>query len=300
MKPVNLNRMQIFRQVVSAGSFSKAALQLGQPKSRVSRNISALEKELGVQLIFRTTRHFRLTEAGNELYHRSMSPLNELNQVLENLTSKEDEISGVLRVTAPEDVSVVLIADVCRAFMEVHPKVQIDLQCTVQLLDFVKDSIDVAIRIGHLKDSSHRQKKVGKVKGGFFLGPTLASQYGELTKIEDLERLPFLSFSQAKGYRSRLKAVSGRAQRTLNLNSVFTSNNFLVLRSLATQGMGFATLPVFLAQEELRKGTLLQLFPDWGVEEVPIQVVTPSQKEPLLRVKRFTEFVTKQLAPIFS
>jgi DNA-binding transcriptional LysR family regulator len=300
MNQVDLNRMRIFKQVVTSGSFSKAALQLGQPKSRISRNISALEGELGLQLIYRTTRHFRLTEAGQELFNRSMTPLNELSQVLENLTASGDEVSGHLRVTAPEDLAVTLIADVCRAFIEVHPKVHIDLQCTTHMLDFVKDSIDVAIRIGKLKDSSHMRKKIGRVKIGFFISPAALTQFGRPDQIEDLESLPFLSFSHLHVQNTRLRVSNGRAQRTLKLNSVFASNNMLVLRALATQGVGVASLPAVVVQEDLRKGDLVQIFEEWGGDEIPIQVVTPHQKEPLPRVKRFTEFVTKQLSPMFN
>jgi LysR family transcriptional regulator for bpeEF and oprC len=295
---VDLNRMQIFRQVVAAGSFSKAAALLHQPKSRISRNISALERELGVQLIYRTTRQFRLTDAGKDLYSRALAPLNELSRVLDNVSSFSDEISGRLRVTAPEDVGVVLIGDVCRAFVEVHPKVHIDLHLTTQILDLVKDSIDVAIRIGKLKDSSLLQKKIGKVRLRIFMSPALRDQSGALNKVEDLEKIPFLSFSHSS--RGKMRITNGKSQKSLSLKSVFSANNHLVLRSMALQGMGAAMLPLFLIKEDLRQGTLVQAFPDWGSEEIPIQVVIPQQKEPSPSVKRFVEFTTTQLAPYFN
>jgi LysR family transcriptional regulator for bpeEF and oprC len=297
---VDLNRMQIFRQVVSVGSFSKAAAILHQPKSRISRNISALERELGVQLIYRTTRQFRLTEAGKSLYSRALSPLNELSHLLENISSTSDELSGTLRVTAPEDVGVVLMGDVCRAFVEIYPRVHIDLQLTTQLLDLVRDSIDVAIRIGKLKDSSLMQKKFGKVRMGIFLSPNLRAQSGVLKAVEDLTRLPYLAFTHGPSGRAKVKLTDGKAHKSLRMTAVFSANNLLVLRAMAVQGLGVAILPEFLVGEELRRGHLIPLFPEWSTEEVPIQAVIPQQKEPLPRVKRFVEFTTTQLSPFFA
>lgn len=298
-KQVDLNRMQIFKQVVATGSFSKAATLLHQPKSRISRNIAALERELGVQLIYRTTRQFRLTEAGKDLYTRALTPLNELSQLLENISSVSDELSGNIRVTAPEDLGVALLTDACRAFSEIHPKVHIDLHLTTEVLDLVRNSIDVAVRIGKLKDSSLLQKKFGKVRAGIFMSPTLRQQSGAIAKIEDLEKVPFLAFSHVQMGRPRMRLIHGKMQKTLSTQTVFTSNNHLVLRAMATQGMGMALLPYFLVQEDLRQGTLVNVFSDWSSEEVPIQVVIPQQKEPLPRVKRFMEFVASQLASYF-
>src|SRR5262249_34119912 len=118
--------------------------------------------------------------------------------------------------------------------------------------------------------------------------------------LADLEKLPFLSFSNTGAEETRFKVIQGKQQKTLNFKSIFASNNMLVLRSLATQGAGLALLPLVLLQDDLRKENLVQLFVDSRVEEIPIQVVTPHSREPLPRVQRFTEFVTKQLAPIFS
>ncbi len=297
--PIDLNRMQIFKQVVAAGSFSKAAALLHQPKSRVSRNISALERELGVQLIYRTTRQFRLTDAGRELYNRSLAPLNELSLILENVSSVPDELAGLMRLTAPEDLGVTLLADVCRAFTEIHPRVHVDLHLTGEVLDLVKESIDVAIRIGRLKDSSLLQKKIGKVRTALFMSPALRQRSGTMTRIEDLETVPFLAFINSQRGRLKIELSNGKSRRSLKVNTVFTTNNHLVLRAMAVQGVGMAMLPLFLAQEELRQGALVQVFNDWSSEEVPIQAVIPQQKEISPRVKRFMEFAAAQLAPYF-
>ena len=291
---VDLNRMQIFKQVVALGSFSKAATVLHQPKSRISRNISSLERELGVQLIYRTTRQFRLTEAGKDLYNRSVSPLNELAFALENINRFSDQLSGKLHVTAPEDLGVELMAGVCRDFMRLHPQVHVDLHLTSQMLDLVKDGIDVAVRIGQLKDSSLRQAKIGVVKMGIFLNPTLRAG---LRQLEDLQKLPFLAFSHLDFGKSKFS--NGRVDKILNFKSVFASNNLLVLRGLAAQGVGFAQLPEFLLATELKNGTLIQVFSEWKLPVAPIQLLTPQQKEPLPRCAQLCRIHHAAVGPPF-
>src|SRR3989344_2676196 len=101
---MDLNKLHIFRDVVQAGSFTKGALQLKLPKSRVSRIISALERDLGVQLIYRTTRQFQLTQAGLELFNRLNPILHELKNTLDIVTTDEDELLGLIKVTVPEDL----------------------------------------------------------------------------------------------------------------------------------------------------------------------------------------------------
>lgn len=103
----NLNKLMVFQAVVQAGSFTKAALNLKQPKSRISRIISSLEKELGVQLIYRTTRQFQLSDAGIELFKRLSPLLNEIKNSLDVVTSESSEMSGIIRITAPDRKSVV-------------------------------------------------------------------------------------------------------------------------------------------------------------------------------------------------
>src|SRR4051812_46114628 len=104
MSKVDLNRMGVFKAVAEAGSFSRAAASLRQPKSRISRQIAALEAELGVRLIQRTTRQFQLSPAGRELYQRSMGPLKDLTAALQELSQFSEQVGGRVRVTVPEDM----------------------------------------------------------------------------------------------------------------------------------------------------------------------------------------------------
>ncbi len=294
--PTDLNRLQVFREVVQAGSFSKAALVLKQPKSRVSRNISLLERELGVQLIYRTTRQFQLTEAGQNLFQKATPLLNELDNTLEQLTTEADEISGPVRVTVPDDFGSELMGKICHEFILQYPKVHIHLIQSNETLDLVKESIDVAVRVGKIKSSTLIQRKIGVIELVFVMSPGLLQASGPLQKFEDLEKWPFLGFSAFDSKRLSVRSSNGKESKQIKLSPKFVCNNFFPIRQMALAGSGVALLPVFLVRDLIGSGQLVQVFKEWTAEGNPVHVMIPHQKEPPLRMKKFVEFLASRLS----
>ena len=167
MEQLDLNQIQTFVKLAQAGSFTKAAQILRQPKSRVSRRLAALEKELGVQLIYRTTRQFQLTETGRAFYEKAQGLIAGLEALSAEVSDTTTQIAGVIRITASDDMGVKYLPPILDEFSRLHPQIQFDVVLTQSYVDLVKESIDVALRIGHLKDSSLRAKKVGSLKNIF-------------------------------------------------------------------------------------------------------------------------------------
>lgn len=293
---LDLNRVQLFREVVLAGSFSKAAARLRMPKSRVSRQIAALERDLGVQLIYRTTRQFRLTHTGNDLFHKTAPILSELRSSLEQVSSLSEEVAGLIRVTVPEDVGAELMAPICQEFMTLYPKVEIGLHAANAVVDLVKESIDVALRIGPTRDSSLVGRRIGSVGLILVASPEFLSRSGGISRMDDLERLPHLAFSQPGVRRHTLRVTNGKETRSLRLESAFSCNNFFTLRGMAAAGMGFTRLPAFLAREQIARGELVHLFKEWTVEKNPVMVLYPQQKEVPARIRAFVDFLGERLA----
>ncbi len=292
----DLNKLQVFREVVKAGSFSKAALILKQPKSRVSRSIAALEKALGVQLIYRTTRQFQLTQNGKELFQRAGPLLIELNNTVEQLSAEGDEISGGLRLTVSEDIGTELIGKICHEFMTLFPKIQIAVLSSNQYVDLVKEGVDVAIRIGKAKDSTMIRKKIGTVELIFVMSPDLLNRCGNLNKPEDLESVSFLAFSALELKKCSLKLSKGKEVRHLKLATQFSSNNFFTLRQMAVLGSGLTVLPAFLARDFISDGRLVQVFKEWNLESSSVQILLPQQKETPQKIRKFIDFLAPRLA----
>ncbi len=158
----DLNRTYYFIKIVEAGNISKAAGILNEPKAKLSRNLALLESELGVQLVYRTTRQFKLTEAGMIFYQNSKDHLNALVAASTTLKDNDEQISGLLRITAPDDIGIHVVTRIINDFSAVYPLVQFDLIYTNDMLDIVKLGVDLAFRVGGLKDSSLIQKKSQK------------------------------------------------------------------------------------------------------------------------------------------
>jgi DNA-binding transcriptional LysR family regulator len=294
---VDLNRIELFREVVLAGSFSRAAARLRMPKSRVSRHIAQLEHDLGIALIYRTTRQFRLTQAGGDLFQRTAPLLKALQSTLEEVSSGAEEIAGLIKVTVPEDIGSELFGRICHDFLTLYPRVEIGVLASNQIVDLVKDSIDVAVRIGPARDSSMIRRKIGSVGLILCASPDFLARHGTPLRLEQLEKLPFLSFGAIGQGRQALKMTNGRENRSIRVNARFSCNNFFVLRSMACEGSGITAMPAFLARELFASGKLVPVLKEWSVETSPVQILIPSQKDVPHKIRAFVDFLAERLAP---
>lgn len=298
MRDIDLNRLLVFKVVVLTGSFSKAGQQMRMPKSRVSRQIASLEKELGVPLIYRTTRSFQLTTEGKDLFQRALPLLTDLESVLQNVGDTNADLQGTIRFTVPEDVGVELMGALCHEFQLAHPRVVIDLIVENRTVDLVKEGVDLALRMGKAKDSSLTVKKIGEVGLGVYAGPVLFQRFVKPQKLEDLTQLPYLSFFGAEAHTLRLKSV--KSQQVLKVKPCFNCNNFFVLKKMAMQGNGFALIPSYLVKESVARGELIALFKEWRAEEVPALLLYPPQKNMPLRLRAFIDFMGRRLQEVFA
>lgn len=292
---INLNRLGIFKVVASLGSFSKAALTLKQPKSRISRNITALEKEMGVSLIYRTTRQFQLTAAGVDLYQKVVPHLSALENVIQSVDRHENIVSGLIRMTVPNDVGIELMAAYSFEFQKLYPQCKIDLLVDNKTIDLVSEGVDVALRFGALRDSTLKLRKLGWVQLKLFISPNLLKLSPALYKISDLEKINYVSFKKFENKRNTLKLTNQRTDAHLKLVSTFSSDNFFVNKQMAILGSGFCVLPAFLAKKDIQNTDLVQIFKEWSTEKVPISLLMPQQKTIPLRLKLFIEFLELKL-----
>lgn len=295
---LDLNRLQLFREVVLAGSFSKAAQRLRMPKSRVSRQIAALEHDLGVQLIYRTTRQFRLTQTGTDLFQKTAPLLKELRSSVEQVSALSEEIAGLIKITVPEDVGAEIIGGLCHEFMTLYPKVEIGLHASNQYVDLVKENIDIALRIGPHRDSTMVRRRIGNVGLILVASPDFLARYESLSRLEQLEGLPHLAFSPPGQKKHSLRLTNGKETQALRLVSTFSCNNFFTLRAMAIAGSGFTRLPAFLAKEAIERGELVHLFKDWTVEKNPVMLLYPQQKELPVRIRAMLDFLAERLQPV--
>ncbi|WP_408095792.1 LysR substrate-binding domain-containing protein [Peredibacter sp. HCB2-198] len=295
---LDLNKLRIFRELAVAKSFTKAAQNLKQPKSRISRTISALEKEMGVQLIYRTTRSFELTHSGQLLFNQLSPLLNELKTSLEMVVSDTKEVAGMIKVTSPEDIASELLGPMCQEFLELYPKTQIKIHASNVIVDMVKDQFDVAVRIGKAKDSTLIQKKIGTVDMELVMSPELYKKHLP-KRLEDLEKMNLIAYDDFKLPHVAVKVTRGKESKTLKVRPHLTSNNFLLIKHMVLRGSGFSLIPSFLVKDQIMKGELITVFKEWKLEGRPLHILIPHQKEVPIRIRKFLDFLTPRLTPYF-
>lgn len=297
MEQLDLNQIRIFVKLVQTGSFTKTAEALHQPKSRVSRRLAALEKDLGVQLIYRTTRQFQLTETGRAYFERVQGLIEGLESLSTEISEATSEVSGVIKLTASDDMGVKLLPSVLDEFSKQYPQVRFEIRLSQSYVDLVKESIDVAVRIGSLKDSSLRARKVGSVRNIFVATPGFLERHRNWEDLDQLSTLPFIGMTTMP----KLEVWRGSEGKKLIMkpNTIFTSNNPAMMVELALLGKGFAFAPEFLCIDHLRSGRLVHIHKNLRGQETPVSVVTPEQKEPSQKIKKFTEFLSKRLKDLF-
>lgn len=296
MQNIDLNRIRDFLQIVELGNITRAAEALGERKAKLSRNLGLLEQELGVQLVYRTTRQFRLTGPGLSFYQQMKQHFTNLDMTISGLTHVEERMEGTIRLTAPEDLGHQIVTPVVSEFLKLYPQLHFELVYSNQFLDLVNLGIDVAFRIGKLKDSSLLQKKVGKVDFIMVAAKSYLANHSDLTTPDELHKHQCIVFSPSPSEKFFWKMQSGNAKKQIRIKPYISANNFLTVRNLAHAGTGIAYLPRFLANEFLATGELQHILRSWSGEGTPVQITMPSQKNMSYRVRKFVDFSTKRLA----
>ena len=273
MAAMQIELVQIFVQVIKNGSFTKAAEVLRVPKSTVSKAVTRLESETGTKLLLRTTRSQTLTAAGKAFYDSCVGPLQAIEEAQKSLSGNDSLITGTLKITAPEDLGTQVIAPAVAGLTIKHPGLNFDLYYTDKILDLVRDGYDLAVRIGHLKESALKSRKIGEVKLILVSAPEFLKRGGRVMRVEDLRERPCLSLGVAPP-RWSLKSSTG-ATAQIPIKPRITSNHMSTLISAVKTGAGVALVPGFLVQTDLERGDLVRVLPSWTSQGLPVHMLSP-------------------------
>jgi DNA-binding transcriptional LysR family regulator len=285
---VSYQLLAVFVAVAEQASFTKAARKLGIGKGTVSRAIAQLERQLGAELVHRTTHAVALSTAGTALYERTAKHLAALDQAVQKLPERANEPSGVLRLTAPYDFGLVVLPEVLAQFARRYPDVHVDVRLTNTVVDLVAEGFDLAIRGGmKIKDSSLTVRRLGIGGAGWYASPTYVARRGRPRDLGDTRH----DWIVHSGLRAVLKLPVETPSR-------FLCNDFLMTRNLAAAGGGVCMLPAFVAEPYVREGLL---------EPVPLAddspflgggslvLLYPSSGQVPRKVSAFRDFLIEQL-----
>lgn len=307
-----ISNLQLFVRVVEEGSFSAAARFLGQTPSSVSRQISQLESELKARVFHRTTRKQSLTEAG-EIYYRHarriVSDLAEARLAVNRLT---DAPSGRLHITAEADFAVSFIAPIVPEFLEAYPDVQLRLSMSANLVDIHEKGIDIAIRFGHLDDSSLIARKIAISRSVICASPAYLAAHGTPLHPSDLVDHNCLSFRTQPGkkiWNFDAKDASGNSVKdkhgkvgsdgyfNVTVSGSVHADSLFFLRSVTMAGVGISMIPTWMIKDCLTEGTLVPLLPEYPLapENTPFHAVFANNKHLAPKVRAFVDFLSQRL-----
>lgn len=289
-----LKRMALFATVVDKGSMVAAADELGMTPSAVSQQIRKLEEATQVNLLHRTTRKLTLTEAGASFYQSCAQILALAEQAEQRLAELRDAPVGELRIAAPVGFSGRMVTEALVPLLRAHPGLNLRLFFHDEQIDLIERRIDLAIRAGTLEDSSLVARHLGDWRMLLCVAPSYLARTGPVLGPEQLSALDWLTLNHERAQQLVLQGPDGSVQR-LRVESRIACNNILSVRQFTLAGMGVSAQPEPEIREELARGELLVLLPDWQPEPLAIHIVTPRRDAQPAKVRYAIEALRRSL-----
>jgi DNA-binding transcriptional LysR family regulator len=292
---LNLNDLRLFALVVDHGGFAPAARHLAVPKSTLSKRVAALESQLGVRLLQRTSRSFSVTEAGRDLHRHATAMLVEAEAAEHTVRGRMAEPTGTVRITASVPTAQLLLAPLLPGLARALPKVGIVLQATDRFVDIVQEGIDIALRshFAPLPDSGLVQRQLEYDPGWLVASPAYLLERGEPSQPEDLASHDGLLVDPGQAA-WRLADGHGRTTDATPFPR-FHADEAVVLLEAARAGLGIACLPAKLCRALIAGGVLRRVLPDWNAGGVTTTLLMPHRRGLLPSVRAVADFLVEQL-----
>lgn len=289
-----LREMEVFVAIVERGSFSAASDKFGLSRAAVSRAVTSLETRLGAQLLARTTRKVRPTDAG-------ITYLDACRKLLDGIVDAESHIAGdpehpvgTLTITAPVQLGQRFIAPLVNAYALRYPDVRVNAMYLDRTTRLLEEGVDIAIRIGHLEDSSTFAVRLGSVRRQTFASPAWLAKHGEPAHPEDLIHHNCISFT---GVSQPLEWVffENGSKLPVHLQPRMIVNQVPAAISAAEDGVGITQLLSYQAAPEVAAGKLVPILRAYEPESTPVNLLHVERRGTSGKIRSFMEFVTETL-----
>lgn len=289
--------LRIFNAVVEEESLIGASRKLALSPSAVSKNLAALEEELGARLLNRTTRRVSLTEAGEAYYERTARLLADLDEADGMVSRMEGAPRGVLRVSAPISFGQRHLAPALPDFRAQHPEVVVQMFLEDRVVDLVAERFDLAIRIANLRDSSLVARKLASNHRKIYAAPDYIARHGLPVTPSDIEQHALVTMPPGSPLLD-LTLTRGDEVRSLHLLGDIQLNSVEGVLAACLAGGGLAVLPSYMVCDHLIAGRLVPVLPDYTVPDTVIQAVFPSSRHLSIKVRAFIDFMVARFSPM--
>lgn len=262
-----LEVLAAFVAVADTGSFTEAAKRLERDASLISRRVSQLEQKLGVRLLSRTTRRVALTEVGARYHQRIQGILDELANASREASDVAASPQGLLRVSLPVTFGRQWITPLLPRFLARHPNIRIDARFSDHFSDLVAEGVDVAVRVGRMRDSSLTARQIASFRNLLVAAPDYLKENGTPKRPSDLKNHACIGFSGHSAWPD-WPLSKGSKEVTIRPQCQFVADNSEAVLSAAIEGAGITFTPDWLAGPAIREGKLVEVLPGWGSKVV--------------------------------
>jgi LysR family transcriptional regulator for bpeEF and oprC len=287
--------MRVFARVAERGSFGRAADELEISRPAASAHVAALEKHLGARLLNRTTRRVGLTAEGTEFLRRTRRILEELRDAEETLRDTRSKPQGKLRVDVPVAFGRYLLLPALPEFTRRYPLIELDLRLNDRIVDLVAERVDVALRVGPIRQSGLVARRVSQINIVTCAAPAYLQDHGEPRTPDDLRGHRLVGLTEASGAPPEWTFPPPHTPKRLNLKFAMTFNAAEAPIIAAAAGLGITHTADLLVAEYVARGELKLILEDFVMPGPPISLVYPSAGHQLAKVRVFSDFAADLL-----
>ncbi|MBB6252676.1 LysR family transcriptional regulator [Nitrospirillum iridis] len=286
-----LRAFEVFATVVAKGGFAKAADALNTSPANVTRYVSELESHLGSRLLNRTSRRLSLTEAGEALYERAQTILEEVAEAEAVASATALKPRGRLRVNAPLSFGILHLAPLWPRFMAQYPDVMLDVALTDRVVDLVEEGFDLGIRISRGGSPTYAARKLATSRNVLCAAPGYLARRGVPQTPDDLADHARVAYSYTGVPEDWVLLDPEGKPITVRIPVRLVTNNGDTARAAALAGEGIIWQPTFLIGQDLRAGRLVPVLPEYRIPDIDILAVYPSRRHVSAKVRALIDFL---------
>lgn len=294
-----LTGMEVFVQAVRLGGISAAARHLRMSPAMAGKHLDALETRLGATLLHRSTRRLSLTEAGAAYLDRVSRIITDIQEAEAQVAARTEDVSGLLRVSAPATFGVLHLAPLMPAFRARYPNLTVEFGFNDRVVDLLEEQWDVAVRIGRLVDSSLISRKIAPMRVVVCGSPAYLERRGTPVTTQDLGQHDCLGYTIVSQAGTSTWSFGVNGERKVPVRGPLHANNGEALIRAAVAGLGLVYGPRFIAAGALARGELVEIQLDLPCMDLGwVQTIRHPERQPAAKTRAFVSFLSEALPPL--
>ncbi|MCY4238344.1 MAG: LysR family transcriptional regulator [Rhodospirillaceae bacterium] len=296
----HLYRISVFQKVAETGNFTRAAQALNLSKSVVSQHVSDLERDLNVRLLNRSTRSVSITQEGHSLADAAEQMIDIIGTAIERLENEQHLPSGMIRITASQNLAIVYLAGAIARFREAHPTVEVELDTQDSITNLIESGYDIAFRIGWLKITELHAVKIADFEMVPCASPAFVRKFGPFDSPMDLSRKPWIVLTIMSDYDRLTLSRNDQDNMSVKLYPSIRTNSGMTAKQFVLNGAGAALLPDYAVSAEIEEGNLVRLLPGWHHRPGEIAATFVHRRRMPLRLRAFIDFLKEDARTTFN